>query len=52
VEEAQAKLRELISRLAPGEAIVITEDQRPVGIRRVNYVPGRSDARLEGTRAW
>lgn len=30
VEEAQAKLKELIHQLAPGEEIVITENQRPV----------------------
>jgi prevent-host-death family protein len=30
VEEAQAKLKELIRHLAPGEEIVITENQRPV----------------------
>ncbi len=30
VEEAQAQLKELIHRLAPGEEIVITENQRPV----------------------
>jgi antitoxin (DNA-binding transcriptional repressor) of toxin-antitoxin stability system len=30
VEEAQAKLKELIHQLAPGEAIVITENQQPV----------------------
>ena len=30
VEEAQAKLREIIDRLAPGEEVVITENQHPV----------------------
>jgi prevent-host-death family protein len=30
VEEAQAKLKQLIDRLAPGEEIVITENQQPV----------------------
>lgn len=30
IEEAQAKLKELIHRLAPGEELVITENQRPV----------------------
>ena len=30
VEEAQAKLKELIDHLAPGEEIVITEDRQPV----------------------
>lgn len=28
--EAQARLKQLIDQLAPGEEIVITEDQRPV----------------------
>ena len=30
VEEAQAKLKELIHQLAPGEVIVLTEDQQAV----------------------
>ena len=30
VQEAQAKLRELIDSLAPGEEVILTEDQRPV----------------------
>jgi prevent-host-death family protein len=30
VEEAQAKLKKLIDRLAPGEELVITENQQPV----------------------
>lgn len=30
VEEAQAKLKELIHQMAPGEEVVITENQRPV----------------------
>lgn len=30
VGEAQARLRELIHQLAPGEEIVITEDQHPI----------------------
>ena len=30
VEEAQAKLKELIASLAPGEEVVITEKQHPV----------------------
>jgi prevent-host-death family protein len=30
VAEAQAKLKELIDRLAPGEEIVLTENQQPV----------------------
>jgi prevent-host-death family protein len=30
VEEAQAKLKDLIHQLAPGEEVIITEDRRPV----------------------
>jgi antitoxin (DNA-binding transcriptional repressor) of toxin-antitoxin stability system len=30
IEEAQSHLKELIHRLAPGEELVITENQRPV----------------------
>jgi prevent-host-death family protein len=30
IDEAQARLRELIHQLAPGEAITITENQEPV----------------------
>jgi prevent-host-death family protein len=30
VEEAQAKLRDLIDKLAPGEEIIITDNQHPV----------------------
>ena len=30
VEEAQAKLKEIINQLAPGEEIVITENEQPV----------------------
>ncbi len=30
VEEAQSKLKELIHQMAPGEELVITENQKPV----------------------
>lgn len=30
VEEAQAKLREIIRQLSPGDELVITDNQRPV----------------------
>src|SRR4051794_10086540 len=30
IEEAQAKLKELIHQLAPGEEMIITENQQPV----------------------
>jgi antitoxin (DNA-binding transcriptional repressor) of toxin-antitoxin stability system len=38
IEEAQAKLKELIHQLAPGEEVLITEDQQPVA-RLVNERP-------------
>ena len=30
IEDAQANLRELIHKLAPGEEVIITENQQPV----------------------
>jgi prevent-host-death family protein len=30
IEEAQARLKELIDKLAPGEEVIITDNQRPV----------------------
>lgn len=30
VEEAQVKLKELIDKLAPGEEVILTENQQPV----------------------
>lgn len=30
VEEAQATLKELIDKLAPGEEVILTQNQRPV----------------------
>ena len=30
IEEAQAKLKDLIHQLAPGEEVIITENQQPV----------------------
>jgi len=38
VDEAQAKLKELIHQLAPGEEVVITENQQPVA-KLVNHQP-------------
>ncbi len=40
LEEAQASLKELIGRLAPGEEIIITENQKPVA-RLVGERPPR-----------
>jgi prevent-host-death family protein len=45
VDEARANLRELIDRLAPGEEIVITENQRPVA-KLVGDRPARPPAGL------
>ena len=30
LDEAQAKLKELVHRLAPGEEVIITENQQPI----------------------
>ena len=38
IDEAQAKLKELIHRLAPGEEVIITENQQPVA-KLVNQPP-------------
>jgi prevent-host-death family protein len=38
IDEAQAKLKELIHQLAPGEEVIITEHQQPVA-RLVNEQP-------------
>jgi prevent-host-death family protein len=38
IEEAQAKLKELIHQLAPGQEVIITENQQPVA-KLVNDQP-------------
>ena len=38
IDEAQAKLRELIHQLAPGEVVIITENEEPVA-RLVSQSP-------------
>ena len=43
IEEAQAKLKELIHQLAPGEEVIITENQQPVA-KLVNEAQSRSPA--------
>jgi antitoxin (DNA-binding transcriptional repressor) of toxin-antitoxin stability system len=45
VEEAQAHLKELIGNLAPGEELVITENQRPVAKIIGHAVPARKTRR-------
>ena len=47
VEEAQTKLPELIRMLAPGEEIIITQDQRPVA-RLVGERSTQSRPRVPG----
>jgi prevent-host-death family protein len=52
VEEAQAKLKELIESLVPGEEVIITENQQPVA--KLVATPGpqrktRQPGTLRGT---
>jgi antitoxin (DNA-binding transcriptional repressor) of toxin-antitoxin stability system len=47
VEEAQAKLRELIHQLAPGEEVIITENQQPVA-KLVSEQPPQRKPRVPG----
>jgi prevent-host-death family protein len=52
IEEAQAKLPELIDKLAPGEEVVITRDAQPVAqlmglpAEKPHPVPGRCQGML------
>jgi antitoxin (DNA-binding transcriptional repressor) of toxin-antitoxin stability system len=46
IQEAQARLSELIHRLTPGEAIVITEDDRPVARLTLEPPPEPKPRRL------
>ncbi|HVC93895.1 MAG TPA: type II toxin-antitoxin system Phd/YefM family antitoxin [Pirellulales bacterium] len=41
IEEAQAKLPELIERLATGEELVITRDQQPIARLLAEGIPKR-----------
>jgi prevent-host-death family protein len=41
VEEAQAKLKELIDKMMPGEELVITKNQQPVAKLLATAVPQR-----------
>ncbi|HUY89823.1 MAG TPA: DUF2281 domain-containing protein [Pirellulales bacterium] len=49
VQEAQAKLRDLIRGLAPGEELVITEDESPIA-RLVASARPQSVRKLGGMR--
>ena len=52
IEEAQAKLKELIDQLAPGEELAITDNQQTIatitGVQRPNRKP-RQPGTLRGT---
>jgi antitoxin (DNA-binding transcriptional repressor) of toxin-antitoxin stability system len=47
IEEAQARLVELIGRLTPGEEIVITKNQQPVA-KLVGQAPAQRTPRVPG----
>jgi prevent-host-death family protein len=53
IEEAQAKLPEIIHQMQPGEEVVITEDNRPVarivGAQSVPRAKARQPGTLRGT---
>jgi antitoxin (DNA-binding transcriptional repressor) of toxin-antitoxin stability system len=49
VEEAQARLRELIAGLAPGEEIIITDNQRPVAKLARERLAERKLGTMRGT---
>jgi prevent-host-death family protein len=52
IEEAQAKLAQLIDQLAPGEELVITRNARPIAqlvglpVEKPRPVPGRGRGKL------
>lgn len=53
IEEAQAHLAELVSKLVPGEEVVITRDEQPVAklvgqraVRRQARQPGSAKGKL------
>ena len=46
IEEAQAKLPELIDHLASGEELVITRDQRPIARLLAEGKPNRKCGKL------
>jgi prevent-host-death family protein len=47
VEEAQAKLKELVQQLAPGEEVILTENQQPVA-KIVSSKPPQRQPRVPG----
>jgi antitoxin (DNA-binding transcriptional repressor) of toxin-antitoxin stability system len=50
IDEAQTRLAELIHQLAPGEEIIITEDQQPVAklVSQARPVQRRQPGRCKG----
>jgi antitoxin (DNA-binding transcriptional repressor) of toxin-antitoxin stability system len=52
IEEAQARLPQLIDQLAPGEELVITKDSRPIAqliglpVEKPRPIPGRGRGKL------
>jgi antitoxin (DNA-binding transcriptional repressor) of toxin-antitoxin stability system len=48
LEEAQAHLAELVSKLVPGEEVVITRDEQPVA-KLVGQRPSRRQPRQPGS---
>jgi prevent-host-death family protein len=48
LEDAQARLGELIAKLAPGEEVIITRDEKPVA-RLVAQPPPTAEPRRPGT---
>ncbi|MEX0711361.1 MAG: type II toxin-antitoxin system prevent-host-death family antitoxin [Pirellulales bacterium] len=47
LEEAQARLSELVHQLAPGEEVIVTENQRPVA--RISSITAAGVERKLGT---
>jgi prevent-host-death family protein len=47
IEEAQAKLLDLISKLAPGDEVIITQNEQPVA--RLTSIAHRTLGTLKGT---
>jgi len=50
VQEAQARLKELIDKLAPGEELVITDHQKPVAKLVGQLVPARKPRQPGGCK--
>jgi antitoxin (DNA-binding transcriptional repressor) of toxin-antitoxin stability system len=46
LDEVQSHLREIVSRLQPGEEVVLTDNGRPVATLRATPLPAREPPRL------